>query len=43
MSQRVDGDAGEGVQVAFAVDIPKPSTFTVGEGDGLPSIGVHQM
>jgi hypothetical protein len=31
------------IQVAFAVDVPKPGTFTTFKSNSLPSIGGHDM
>ena len=41
--ERVDGDAGERVEVALAGLVPQPDAFAAHERDRLPGVGVHDV
>ena len=41
MSQSVDGNAAQCVQINLAIHIPQAATLTVAHGDGQSAISVH--
>ncbi len=43
MTEAIDGDAGESVQIAAASLVPEPRPFTMREGDGESPVGCHEI
>jgi len=43
VAERVDGDAGERIEVLPAFLVPEPHAFAAHEGDALARVGVHDM
>jgi hypothetical protein len=43
MAQAVDGNASDRIQIPVAIFIVEPDALAAREGDGLPSVGLHEM
>jgi hypothetical protein len=43
MAERIDGDAGQSIQVGLAILIKKAASFAMSKGDWQPGIGVHHV